>query len=329
MLLYDELIQSANALLDFCEYPAVKYSDLLLIQKVPYEDVRLSALREDFWNSDIVQELYQTQSFRGDWGSLNSKDYSVKAKIPTTTVGIERCLYLGLTLEDKDMLFLAQEHLESYLLGTNTDPLYNKNERAIPWQIAQICALLEAIHPYNELCDRTYHEWHYIAKRAYSDGEYSYERDAAAQHEIFGTREARLIPMQSKLLVAREKELSSELEASMLRHLGGHANECGYFWEKTPTQLPENFIHNKTRRWFATFNYINQFRGSSMYLSHVVEWLLENRRPDGLWDWGTQTKDPWGYFGYYSCNRNYTHNRIVDCTMEILHFLKKYIEKNP
>lgn len=134
--------------------------------------------------------------------------------------------------------------------------------------------------------------------------------------------------MQSELLTKRRTKLSPKLEDAMLRHLGGIANENGYFWDKTPTQLTEQFMMKQTRRWFKTFDYINQFRGSANYLSGAVDWLFENRRTDGLWDWGPQTKDPWGYFGYHSCNRNYSHNRVVDCTMQILHFLKQYIEVN-
>lgn len=88
------------------------------------------------------------------------------------------------------------------------------------------------------------------------------------------------------------------------------------------------FVYPKTRRYFPGFNYINQFHGSAFYLADSVEWLLANQNADGLWDWETQTKDPWGYFGYFSTTRNYRHNRVVDCTMEILSFLKKYIDNN-
>jgi len=72
----------------------------------------------------------------------------------------------------------------------------------------------------------------------------------------------------------------------------------------------------------------NQFRGSALYLADSVRWLTDNRNADGLWDYGTQIKDPWGYFGYFSTNRNYKHNRVVDCTMEVLSFLKQYIDNN-
>lgn len=223
---------------------------------------------------------------------------------------------------------MAGEYLEELLSGTSHEKVREKNERAVPWQRAKVCNLLEAIAPRSPLCDETWRQWLFIAGRAYEDGVYCYEKDKAAQHEVFLTREDRLVPMQSELLLRRREEIAPSLEDAMLRHLGGDACTNGYFWDKTPDKLPENFVYNKTRRWFKTFNYINQFRGSRLYLENAVEWLMDNVRKDGVWDWGTQTKDPWGYFEYFSCNRNYRHNRVVDCTIEVLDFLKKYIDNN-
>ena len=113
MITYDDLKKHAEALLNFCEYPAVQYKVKFSILDVPYEDTELSLLREAFLKSDIVEEMYQTQDDYGGWGKLQSKDYSVKAKIPTSSVGIERCLYIGLTVKDRDILFMAEEYLKT------------------------------------------------------------------------------------------------------------------------------------------------------------------------------------------------------------------------
>lgn len=328
MVTYKDLDVHAKALLEFCEYPAVKYKVKFSILDVPYEDSELSQLRKDFLKSDIVEEMHQTQDSYGGWGKFQSKDYSVKSIIPTSGVGIERCLYIGLTIRDRDILLLAEEYLSELLLGTGREKIRGKNDRDNPWFRAKVCNLLEAITPNSPLCDETWRQWLFIAGRAYEDGEYSFEKDKAAQYEVFANRESRLVPMQSELLLKRREEIAASLEDAMLRHLGGNACENGYFWDKTPGRLPENFAYNKTRRWFKTFNYINQFRGSGLYLHNAVEWIMENVREDGVWDWGTQIKDPWGYFGYFSCNRKYRYNRVVDCTIEILDFLKHYIDNN-
>lgn len=327
-MIREDFLKHAMALYEFCEYPAVRYKILFSLLDTPYEDERLTQLRKEFLKSDIVEEMYQLQDENGGWGKLRSKDYSVKAKIPTSRTGIERCLYIGLTIEDRDILFMANEYLLSLLDGTSPEKLFEKNERALPWQRAEICSLIEAIKPDSRECDEVFQQWNYIAGKAYETGEYSYEADRAAQHEVFRTREDRLVPMQSELLLKRRDCLKPGVEDAMLRHLGGGASQRGFFWDKTPYELPEEFKNNKMRRWFHTFNYINQFRGSALYLKDAVAWLQEKAGADGLWDWGPQVKDPWGYFGYFSCNRHYQHNRVVDCTMEILSFLKKYIDHN-
>jgi hypothetical protein len=324
----DEFKKYALTLYDFCEYPAVRYKIMYSLLDTPYDETELTGLRREFLNSDIVEELYKTQCPDGGWGRFQSKDYTVNAKFPTSSVAINRCLYIGLTIEDRDILSGAYEYLENLLRGTGSEKLRSKNERDIPWQTAGICEMIEAIRPYNDLCDSTYNQWMYIAQRAYETGEYSYERERAAQHEVFLTKEDRLVPMQFGLLLKRRGEVPPDLEDAMLRHHGGHAYYHGHFWNNCPAKLPERFIYNKTRRWFHAFNYINQFRGSAIFLEDSVNWLLSNINCDNLWDWGPQIKDPWGYFGYFSTNRHYSHNRIVDCTMEVLSFLKQYIDNN-
>ena len=320
--------EAAERLYGYCEYPAVKYKILFHFLKNDYSSEKLSELRPAFHKSDIVEELHRHQDYNGGWGPLRDKNYAAKDKFPTSTVAINRCLYIGLTIEDRDILLLAHDYLEEFLRGTSRERLYNKNERAIPWQKADICELIETIKPNNELCDGIFAEWLHIATRAYENGEYSFERESGAQHEVFLTREKRIVPMRFGLLLSRRSALPEGLEEMMLRHHGGNAYENGYFWWEVPTRLPENFYYNKTRRWFATFNYINQFRGSEIYLSGAVDWLLQNRNADGLWDFGPQVKDPWGYFGYYSTNRNFKHNRVVDCTIEVLSFFRKYLDNN-
>ncbi len=326
MVTREWLDETAMKLYDFCAYPAVRHR---ILQFTGEEDTpRFAALHKEFLCSDVVEQLYNTQDMQGGWGQFRSKDYSVKAVFPTSQVAIRRCLYLGLTYDDRDILMLANEYLGGLLDGSILAKCFEKNERANPWQTAEICECMEAIRPYNPLCDETLAQWNYIAGRAYADGEYSYERECAAQHEVFLTHEARLVPMQCGLLLKRRDVLGEETEDAMLRHLGEQAYHNGYFWAECPEHLPEEFVGRKTRRWFHSFNFINQFHGSARYLSHVAEWLMDNQNAQGLWDYGPQVKDPWGYFGNFSINRKYAHNRVVDCTMEILSFLYRYLENN-
>jgi len=86
--------------------------------------------------------------------------------------------------------------------------------------MADIATRAERIKPNNPLCDRLYFEWLYILERAFETGEYSYERDRAAQHEVLGTREKRLVPLRVELALCRPQQASDGLKAAFLHHFG-------------------------------------------------------------------------------------------------------------
>lgn len=69
MITEKEFRRHAEALMEFCEYPAVRYKVLFTLLDTPYQDEALSALREEFLKSDIVEEMYLTQDIHGDGGS--------------------------------------------------------------------------------------------------------------------------------------------------------------------------------------------------------------------------------------------------------------------
>ena len=61
----DEVISSSKKLYEFCDYPAVRYKILFHLLDIPYDDERLVQQRPAFLQSDIVEELYQTQDMDG------------------------------------------------------------------------------------------------------------------------------------------------------------------------------------------------------------------------------------------------------------------------
>lgn len=100
------------------------------------------------------------------------------------------------------------------------------------------------------------------------------------------TYEDRLVPIPIWLLLTRRNNLAANLEKAMLDHYGKQAYYYGHFWDKSMDRLPQQFISDKTRRWFHTIKYINQFRNTKVYLHNAIEWLVNNRNRDGLWDYG-------------------------------------------
>lgn len=324
MITEHDLAAAAKRCAEFSDNPAVLYK----LQKTILGQTPESSLYEAFMKSDVVRQLYEEQDMYGGFGPLWCKNYSEKAVFPTSMCAIERARYLSLTMDDGDILFMAKEYLLSFLEGKNHEKIRLTNERMIPALHGAVCAAIEQFDPYSPECDDTFRKWVYIADRAFADGEYCYERDAAAQHETFGTRERRLQPIEISLLTARRDQLPAGLEEAMLLYHGGIANVEGHFWSECPSKLPENFVYKYTRRYFHSFDFINLFTGSGRFLDRAVDWLWENQNADGLFDYGPQVKDPYGYFHNFSTEKGNKATRIVDCTMEILSFTRTYLDRN-
>lgn len=327
MITKENFLGYCNNFYSFCKYPAAKYKILKDFLDADYDSENLSGFRKDFFASDIVAELYDEQSPYGDFGPLFSKNYKEKAVFPTTSTAIGRALYIGLDIRDSnDIIFNANEYLKGIFI--KKEGLEGANERVLPGRTSGVASMLESIKPYNPLCDNLWSEWLYIATCAFEDGVYNYEKDRNAQHEIFFTREKRLIPIPLNLLLIRKENIDETFEKCLLDYYGAGVYEHGHFWDKGLKSFPEMFEYEFTRRWFYTINYINMFRNNAKYLDGAIEWLMKSQNGDGLWNYGTQKKDPWGYFGYFSLNKNYKYNKIVNCTMEVLSILKAYLVNN-
>ena len=345
MLTRENFRKYARNFYEWCEYPAVKYKVLLDFLDVDYNDSGLSELRGEFLKSDIVLELRNTQKYDGTWGKFHSivdKKPEIKTRFPQNTMtALSRCIYIGLKIEDNsDILTLALEHLEDILRDKSYSLLKKyssgNNERLVPWNLCDVAAMTEAISPnnYNSLCDDLFNQWNYIAICAFEDGEYSHERDKKAQHELLGTREDRLVPLPLGLLLSkgREKDITESLQNAMRDYYGKNAYYNGHFWCVPLDKIKENppvWFDKYSRRIFPTIDYINQFKNTKKYLNDTIEWLENSKNQDNLWDSGPQVSfDPIGDRRYFSTNKNYKYNRIINCTIEVLNAFKTYLDNN-
>jgi len=252
---------------------------------------------------------------------------------------LSRCIYIGLKIEDNsDILTLALDHLEDILRDKSYYLLRKyssgNNERLIPWNLCSVASMTEAISPdnYNSLCDDLFDQWNYIAIRAFEDGEYSHERDKKAQHELLGTREDRLVPLPLDLLLSKGREISESLQDAIRDFYAKNAYHHGYFWSVSLDKMldnPPDWVDKYSQRIFPTVDYINQFKNTQKYLEDTINFLERSRNQDNLWDFGPQVSfDPIGDCRYFSLNKNYKYNRIVNCTMEVLKVFKTYLDNN-
>ena len=104
--------------------PMVRYKILFHFLDTPYGDEELTRLRQDFMESDIVEELYEAQNYDGGWGPILIRIIP-KAKFPTSMTAIKRCLYIGLTIED-GYPAPGIRVSRKFSQGTSREKLYNK-----------------------------------------------------------------------------------------------------------------------------------------------------------------------------------------------------------
>lgn len=326
----NDVLNTACLLLSKDLHPAVSFKLLKDVVRAPENDGRLKELKKRVLYSGLVKELESEQKYDGSWGRFLTKDYTLKKKFPTTAIAVERALYIGLDKSD-DLLFNALEYIKGVIQGeirlTDTGEV---NERWPAMQKYRIAYYLEKIEPNSEYTDEIWNTWLYIINRAFREGTYNYELDKQAQREVFGITGSRLIPLPFKFIMLRGNHISPELEQSLLSHCWERHCINGYYWsEAILHNLPSDFYYSKTRRWFYPLEFFSGFRQNGKYLWKAMEWLWNGRSDEGLWDFGPQIKDPFGYFCYLSEDGwRKAGKRAIDCTVEVLVLLRRYIDFN-
>ncbi|NLO39897.1 MAG: hypothetical protein GX115_10580 [Ruminiclostridium sp.] len=324
------MMDCAQQLLSQDINPVIRYKLLKDVVGLSTDTPQMKALKEEVLASPLVSELDDEQLYDGSWGRFNSIDYTVKKKFPTTCIAVERALYIGLNNEDT-ILFNALEYIRDVFHKKVRVPDRGEvNERWPAFSQYRIAYFLELLQPYSEDVDQVWHTWLYIVQRAFSEGFYDHEKNQKAQREVFGITGKRLILLPFNFLLLRRNDIPDRLQHAMLDYCWERHLKNGYFWPEAKLhQLPESFYYNKTHRWFSSLEFFITFKGNSRYLQGPIEWVINGRSEDGLWDFGPQIKDPFGYYRYLSTEGwKKRQNRVIDCTVEILVILKKYLDSN-
>ena len=86
--------------------------------------------------------------------------------------------------------------------------------------------------------------------------------------------------------------------------------------------MPQTFKSIEASRYITAFELLSEYRnpGCKEKLMFVVEWLNNNKEPEGYWDMGTKVKD--GVKFPLSDSWRKKEMRIKDCTYRILKLIK-------
>jgi len=108
----------------------------------------------------------------------------------------------------------------------------------------------------------------------------------------------------------------------MLDYVLPHTRGIVYIYNSPVNVLPEVFASKNASRYLSAMELLAAYDSAPKKLGFVVEWLLDNRGADGMWDMGAAVKD--GINFPLSDSWRKPKDRKSDCTARITKLIKMY-----
>jgi hypothetical protein len=317
---------TAHQILEQSTSVVVRYRLLRDVLKKPADDVRLCQAKENLQNSLNIKEIANEQWVDGGWGAFHSRSTRLKQRIPSTEVGVERSLALGLDATHP-ILEQATKYLLSIINGETPFPDYHeKNDRWKTGMRLFLASTLSLIHPNHPVLDEDRNLWLSIAKMTFQSGMYS-EKDEIEAHTKFTgatVKDSYLVlnsRYQLNILGSIPGTLPVELETALLRWLWERPDGIGYLgipFNREPPRTP-----SQIDRWLASLELLaRSFPLWVNFTQGAIDWLWNRQNEQGYWDFGTKPSslsnlplsDSWKKKEY----------RVFDWTTRVLMLLRKY-----
>ncbi len=277
-------------------------------------NVDLEYSRTEVFSHPWVKELAGEQHPNGSWGRFHSMDSSFKARFPTTESAIRRALALGLDKNHR-ILERAVDYMQSIL--ERKAAWSDRMEKSEGWPIGVetiTAATLAQVDPFSPAILPAWEYWVGIALRSFRGG--SYDR-SAEWNAHKNQRGVGIHYMGSRyaltLLGARSDLLPASLDRQLVEWVWNNPAGIGYLG--ADLQHPELF---HIFQWLESLEVLSRFRCQHPVARGALAWLLEQRRSDGLWDFGARVSrstyfplsDEWKRKG----NRSVDHStRVLAC----------------
>lgn len=306
--------------------PVVRLRLLRDVLRRPRGEVEVEQARANLDASRCVRELESEQRADGGWGAFHSRSATRRQKIPSTEVGVERALALGLDASHP-ILRNARAHIVGIMQGAREFPDYQeKNDR---WQTGMrlfLASTLSLIQPDHPILNEDRKLWGEIARRTFQSGRYRAQDEIAAHAALTGAtvQNSYLVingRYQLILLGAIPGTLSREIERALLDWVWKNPNGIGYL--EMPLHDPPPQKPGQCDRWLASLEILARgFPGWAEWAQPAIQWLWQHRDARGYWDFGARSRasadlplsDSW----------RAKQNRAFDWATRVLILLKKF-----
>ena len=274
--------------------------------------------------SKWAKEILAFQHDDGSWGHFHSLSNPTKEQPMTTEQAIRRLRILGFTKEDEP-ISRVMRYMEANLANPEPTVFIEKKHDSKTYGDLMLAAWLRRFDVANEPAVVIAHKWAQIIETAFSSGTYSHDAYVAEYEKTIGIK---LNPKAGCLanfvvfyqIALLQGVLSPQTEGLMLDYILSYIHGVGYIYNKPLCILPEVFASRNASYYLAAVELLSGYSQAAGKLSFVADWIMSNRRDDGLWDMGAVTKD--GIYYPLSDSWRSAEDRKRDCTLRMKRILK-------
>ena len=258
------LRDAARRILDESPDAPVRVRLLRDVLQRPADDPELQSAVAALDDSPKVQVLAQEQRADGSWGRLHTVDYAAKQKIPTTALGVEPAVELGLPAEHP-ALRKVRGYLEGILAGRAKVPNRAEKHENWPTGVSMFAASpLCRFAPESPALDQTRGFWSAVLRRSFARGRYDQQAELKTHQDLLGRSGEpgwlRLHSMHAvAILGSRAAELPAAVQRAYVRWLW-HDCPKGLIYFDVPFQRPLNELRGYALHgWLTSLELISGF----------------------------------------------------------------------
>ncbi|MBN2835520.1 MAG: hypothetical protein JXR48_11205 [Candidatus Delongbacteria bacterium] len=298
----------------------------LLLRDIFEEEVtseKLKSLKESILESEWVGKVVAEQWDDGSWGQFHSLSTSGNLEF-TTERAIRRMLNLGLDNHDAPVKKVLS-YMESYLRGEIE--LRDRVEKKHDWGLLTrlfVATWILRIDSNSRLAIKEAEKWAKVVSAGFIEENFDELKYKEAYYEVLKPEKGKSMwGIQNFYIVALMPEiLSQTVEERFIDYIMNDGKGIYYTYDGKLSSCPNVCNSKEITRFISAHKLLSRYDCYSDKAKYIKKWLLDIRMNDGLWDFGTISKD--GVLFPLSKSWRKKSARMIDCSILALKLLKKF-----
>ncbi len=286
------------------------------------KNITQKSLKEKVLSSKWVKNITDQQFEDGSWDGFHTLSSDSITSL-TTENAIRRLLFLGLDINDepikKVLTYMEQFLVKKVDLRDRKEGLSDWTELTELFVAAWVLEIDNSSRVAGEIADK----WALIITRSFAGDSFNFNDYSRAFVDIFNVKPGKRVwNIESFHIISILKDrLEPEIEEKFIDFIMNSEKGLYYINNRKLLNLPTTFKSRETTRFIYAHILLSRYSCYAKRCNFVVEWLMENRGEDGLWDFGSKVKDH--VILPFSDSWRKVINRKIDSTL----FIQKYLCK--